>query len=120
MCSVSGAEKATSVSFEYEIGRQPFSSSTLVAEKKLMLFRFQLYGTKERFETLGMERQEILSSFQLLEGQSLSYDESQEHQMVRRNRDFSGKVKKCINCGAELSDENLRCARCGSHRFIWE
>jgi hypothetical protein len=32
---------------------------------------------------------------------------------------FSGKVKRCLNCSSEISDDMLQCSECGSGRFTW-
>jgi hypothetical protein len=39
---------------------------------------------------------------------------------VPKVRDFTGKVRKCVACGAKIPDGDLECAACGSSRFIWE
>jgi tetratricopeptide (TPR) repeat protein len=35
-------------------------------------------------------------------------------------KNFTGKTKKCLNCGATFSKGGLQCSTCGSQRFIWE
>lgn len=37
-----------------------------------------------------------------------------------QKKDYSNKIKKCINCDAELSASQLKCPSCGSNRYIWE
>jgi hypothetical protein len=36
------------------------------------------------------------------------------------SRVFTGTVKRCLNCGAEIPGGALECSSCGSCRFIWE
>jgi len=42
------------------------------------------------------------------------------HDNFNRKKSYSGKVKRCINCGMEMKNEDLRCSKCGSSRFVWE
>jgi len=35
-------------------------------------------------------------------------------------KSFTGKTKKCVNCGVTFPENGLQCSACGSQRFIWE
>ena len=35
-------------------------------------------------------------------------------------RDYSTKIKRCLNCNAELTGDQMKCPDCGSNHYIWE
>ena len=39
---------------------------------------------------------------------------------LKKPKDYSNKVKKCLNCNAVLSSGRLRCPDCGSDHLFWQ
>jgi hypothetical protein len=47
-------------------------------------------------------------------------DEQQFDENKSQTKDYTNKIKKCLNCNMEIPDDKLRCPNCGSNHFIWE
>jgi len=45
---------------------------------------------------------------------------TEEAEHTTQSKDYSQKIKKCLNCNTELATDQIRCPDCGSDHYIWE
>ena len=62
---VQGAQGALRVDYRYKIGDTTFRGNAVLAERDLLLYKFQLYGTESQFTSLPVVGTEIVNSLSI-------------------------------------------------------
>lgn len=98
--------------FHYGNNRNRFIAVSSIIQKNDHFIYATASGSFQDFEKYRDILERIVSSIDARSNKKAN--ESVE------KKNFIGKTRKCINCGAVLPTGGLVCSACGSHRFIWE